>query len=117
MNREQIKDLFPTVKNNPFVEHRITNIEDRIKNIEDEGYTFQGIHTEKIRTELRPAGSFDFFDPNGFERMSGEELTIATFKNEEDKQAGYSPIYKNEIDVYSLKDYDEELEQDGFAML
>ena len=38
-------------------------------------------------------------------------------KNEEDKQAGYSPIYKNEIDVYSLKDYDEELEQDGFAML
>ena len=24
---------------------------------------------------------------------------------------------KNEIDVYSLKDYDEELEQDGFVML
>lgn len=38
-------------------------------------------------------------------------------KNEEDKQAGYSPIYKNEIDVYSLKDYEEELKQDGFAML
>ena len=38
-------------------------------------------------------------------------------KNEEDKQAGYAHIYKNEIDVYSLKEYDEILKQDGFVML
>ena len=38
-------------------------------------------------------------------------------KNEEDKLEGYAPVYKNEIDVYSLKEYDEILIQDGFVTL
>ena len=37
--------------------------------------------------------------------------------NEEFINEGYEPIYKKEINIVSLKEYDEELEQDGFAML
>lgn len=38
-------------------------------------------------------------------------------KNEEDKENGYSPIYKNDINVVRLDEYDNELKEDGFVMI
>lgn len=38
-------------------------------------------------------------------------------KNIEDKEDGYEPIYKNEISVTDIKEFDEELLEDGFVML
>lgn len=37
--------------------------------------------------------------------------------NEESINEGYEPIYKKEINIVSLKEYDKEIEQDGFVML
>ena len=38
-------------------------------------------------------------------------------KNEEDVTNCYEPIYKKDIDIRDLKEYDEILKQDGFVML
>ena len=38
-------------------------------------------------------------------------------KNEEDKENGYSPIYKNDINVVGLDEYNRELKEDGFVMI
>ena len=38
-------------------------------------------------------------------------------KNEEDKENGYSPIYKNDITVVGLDEYNRELKEDGFVMI
>lgn len=38
-------------------------------------------------------------------------------KNKEDIANGYTPIYKNEINVIALSEYDKELETDGFVIL
>lgn len=37
--------------------------------------------------------------------------------NEESIEEGFEPIYKKEINVVSLNDYDEELKEDGFVMI
>lgn len=38
-------------------------------------------------------------------------------KNEEDKENGYSPIYKNDITVVGLDEYNRKLKEDGFVMI
>lgn len=57
-------------------------INDKINDIEADGYTFVNISNEIMKTKNSTVGSYGFFDPSMFYEMRGQEYKIATFENE-----------------------------------
>lgn len=91
MNIETIKDLFPSATQPIYhpdysPEDKLQFIQEKIHKIEEDGYEFKGVHTEQIKTMRISHGTRErreLFDPDVFERVAGENLTIATFEKGE----------------------------------